>query len=638
VEEEVLGKVYDGRLMRRLVRYLKPYRGAVLVSLFFLLLQSITQVAGPLLTKLAIDRYLAKPDHPVHSPLDGWLAADVWTGLAQISALYLAALLIGFACEFVETYLMQRTGQLAMFDLRRELMERLQKLDVAYYDRNPVGRLITRVTTDVDALNELWASGLVNILGDVLVLGFVVIVMFRLSPGMTGLLLAVLPFVVLITAVFRRTVQQSYRRIRVAVARINTYLQEHVNGMAVLQLFNREARSRDEFAAINRGHMEAFKDSITAYGWFYPVVEFLGMLSLAMLLAYGGYRNRQGVLSLGVLVAFFQYGLRFFRPIQDLSEKYNILQSAMAASERVFKLLDTPSHITSPAAPRAFPDGPVAIEFDHVWFAYKKEDWVLRDLSFRIEPGETVAVVGHTGAGKTTLTNLLLRFYDIQRGHIRVVGQNGSAELRELALDDLRRHFGVVLQDPYLFTGTVDSNIRLGTTSIDERAVEEASAQVNLLEFVESLPERFEQPVRERGNGFSTGQKQLISFARALAHNPRFLILDEATSSVDTETEFRVRDALARMVEGRTSLVIAHRLSTIQRADRIFVMHKGQLRESGTHQELLALRDGIYRKLYELQYKDQEIYGNTDRRPQTSDREILVPSSEHGGAAEPVDR
>jgi len=624
--------------MRRLVRYLKPYRGAVAVSLFFLLLQSVAQVVGPLLTKLAIDRYLAKPDYPVHSPLDPWLSSDIWTGLAQISALYLASLLLGFVCEFVETYLMQRTGQMAMFDLRRELMERLQTLDVAYYDRNPVGRLITRVTTDVDALNELWASGLVTILGDFLVLSFVVVVMLRLSPGMTGLLLAVLPVVVLVTAVFRRTVQQSYRRIRVAVARINSYLQEHVNGMAVLQLFNREDRSRDEFAAINRDHMDAFKDSILAYGWFYPVVEFLGMLSLAMLLAYGGYRNRQGALSLGILIAFFQYGLRFFRPIQDLSEKYNILQSAMAASERVFKLLDTPTHITSPVAPRAFPDGPVAIVFDHVWFAYKNDDWVLRDVSFRIEPGETIAVVGHTGAGKTTLTSLLLRFYDIHRGRILVAGRDETVELRELSLEDLRRHFGVVLQDPYLFTGTVESNIRLGTSSIGEHAIKEAAAQVNLLEFVESLPERFAQPVRERGNGFSTGQKQLISFARALAHNPRFLILDEATSSVDTETEFRVRDALAKMVAGRTSLVIAHRLSTIQRADRIFVMHKGQLRESGTHQELLALRDGIYRKLYELQYKDQELYGNSDRRLETSDRPVLVPAAEHGGAEGNVDR
>ena len=630
MEEEHLGKVYDGRLMRRLVRYLKPYRGAVVVSLVFLLLQSIAQVAGPLLTKLAIDHYLAKPDHPSPTFLDGWLSADIWTGLAQISALYLAALLIGFGCEFIETYLMQRTGQFAMFDLRRELMERLQTLDVAYYDKHPVGRLITRVTTDVDALNDLWASGLVTILGDLLVLGFVVMIMFRMSPGMTGFLLAVLPFVVLVTAVFRRSVQSSYRRIRVAVARINTYLQEHVNGMAVLQLFNREARSRDEFSAINRDHMEAFKDSITAYGWFYPAVEFLGMLSLAMLLAYGGYQNRKGAISLGVLVAFFQYGLRFFRPIQDLSEKYNILQSAMTTSERIFKLLDTEPRVTSPATPKAFPEGPVAIEFDHVWFAYKGEDWVLRDVSFRIEPSETIAVVGHTGAGKTTLTNLLLRFYDIQRGRILI----GGVDLRELSLDDLRRHFGVVLQDPYLFTGTVESNIRLGTESISQPELVEAAAQVNLLDFVESLPEKFAQPVRERGNGFSTGQKQLISFARALAHNPRFLILDEATSSVDTETEFRVRDALARMVEGRTSLVIAHRLSTIQRADRIFVMHKGQLRESGTHQELLALRDGIYRKLYELQYKDQEIHG----RPQTSDREILVPASVNGGPKTELDR
>lgn len=639
MEEEQLGKVYDGRLMRRLVRYLKPYRGAVVVSLVFLLLQSVAQVAGPLLTKLAIDHYLAKPDHPTPSFLDGWLSGDVWTGLAQISALYLAALLIGFGCEFVQTYLMQRTGQYAMFDLRRQLMEKLQALDVAYYDRHPVGRLITRVTTDVDALNELWASGLVTILGDLLMLGFVLMIMFRMSPGMTAFLLAVLPIVVLVTAVFRRSVQQSYRRIRVAVARINSYLQEHVNGMSVLQLFNREARSRDEFAAINRDHMEAFKDSITAYGWFYPVVEFLGMLALAMLLAYGGYRNRQGVLSLGVLVAFFQYGLRFFRPIQDLSEKYNILQSAMTASERIFKLLDTEPRVTSPEQPRAFPEGPVAIEFDHVWFAYRvledgKEDWVLRDVSFRIEPGETIAVVGHTGAGKTTLANLLLRFYDIQKGHIRVASATESVDLRELSLDDLRRHFGVVLQDPYLFTGTVQSNIRLGTESIGQRALEEASAQVNLLEFVESLPEKFEQAVRERGSGFSTGQKQLISFARALAHNPRFLILDEATSSVDTETEFRVRDALARMVEGRTSLVIAHRLSTIQRADRIFVMHKGQLRESGTHQELLALRDGIYRKLYELQYKDQEIYG----KPQVSDRAVLVPASLDHPAEASLDR
>jgi len=635
VEEEVLGKAYDSRLMRRLVHYLRPYRGAVLVSLVFLIFQSLAQVCGPMLTQQAIDRYLARSPRAAHSFLDRWLAADAWTGLAQISALYLATVLIGFICEFSQTYLMQRTGQFAMFDLRRELMEHLQRLDVAFYDRNPIGRLITRVTTDVDALNELWASGLVTILGDALALGLTIFIMLRMSPGMTAFLLLVMPLVILVTARFRSSVQQSYRRIRVCIARINSYLQEHVNGIAVLQLFNREQRSREEFDRVNRDHMEAFKDAIQAYGWFYPIVEFLGMLALALLLAYGGFRIRAGALSLGVLVAFFQYGLRFFRPIQDLSEKYNILQSAMAASERIFKLLDTPANIVSSPAPRPFPEGPAPVEFDRVWFAYKDEDWVLRDLSFRIEPGETIAVVGHTGAGKTTLASLLLRFYDIQRGSIKI----GGIDIREFPLDRLRRHFGVVLQDPYLFTGTVDSNIRLGTEFIEPRAVEEAAEQVNLLDFVRSLPEGFRQPVRERGNGFSTGQKQLISFARALAHSPRFLILDEATSSVDTETEFRVREALARMVEGRTSLVIAHRLSTIQRADRIFVMHKGQLRESGTHQELLAQR-GIYWKLYQLQYKDQEIpHGHPDdRHPELSDRKVLVPAIDHSGPAPAMDR
>jgi ATP-binding cassette subfamily B protein len=439
------------------------------------------------------------------------------------------------------------------------------------------------------------------ILGDLLILGFVLLAMLRLSPGMTGFLVAVMPGVLLVTILFRRTVQQSYRRIRVAIARINSYLQEHINGIAVLQLFNREDRSRAEFAGINRVHMEAFKDAITAYGWFYPVIEFLGMLALALLLAYGGFRIRGGALTLGVLVAFFQYGLRFFRPIQDLSEKYNILQGAMAASERVFKLLDTPLDIQSDARPKPFPAGPGAIEFDHVWFAYKDDDWVLSDVSFRIEPGETVAVAGHTGAGKTTLTSLLLRFYEVQRGSIRI----GGTDIREFDLRELRGHFGVVLQDPHLFTGTIAGNIRLGTAGISDEHITEAAARVNLLDFVSSLPEGFEQPVRERGNGFSTGQKQLISFARALAHNPRYLILDEATSSVDTDTEFRIRQALERLVEGRTSIVIAHRLSTIQRADRILVMHKGKLREMGTHQELLGVR-GIYWKLYQLQYKDQE--------------------------------
>ncbi len=611
MEEEALGKAYDARLMRRLLTYMRPYRRVVFISLVFLLFNSIFQVIGPLLTKLAIDRYLVPAGKHMWTPLDPYLSHNPWTGLAQISFIYLLTILGGLGCDFAETYLMQWTGQKAMFDLRRQLMRKLQALDISYYDRNPVGRLVTRVTTDVDVLNELFSSGLVMILGDVLMLAFVLLVMLRLSPGMTGLLLAVMPFVVGVTILFRRTVQQSYRRIRVAVARINSYLQEHVNGIVVLQLFNREETSFHEFDRINRDHMEAYKDSITAYGWFYPVVEFLSMMALAALLSYGGFRIRSGALTLGVLATFFQYGQRFFRPIQDLSEKYNILQSAMAASERIFKLLDTPVSITTPAKNVPFPTGPAMVEFDHVWFAYKDEDWVLRDVSFSIHPGETLAVVGHTGAGKTTLTSVLLRFYDIQRGSIRI----GGTDIRCFDLEELRRNFGVVLQDPHLFTGTIATNIRLGTEDISRQQLVHAAERVNLLDFVERLPEGFDQPVRERGSGLSTGQKQLISFARALAHNPRFLILDEATSSVDTETELKVREALQHLVEGRTSIVIAHRLSTIQRADRILVMHKSQVREMGTHQELLAQR-GIYWKLFQLQYKDQDVH---DREAVTGD-------------------
>ncbi|HTB16958.1 MAG TPA: ABC transporter ATP-binding protein [Bryobacteraceae bacterium] len=615
MEEEVLGKAYDGRLMRRLLAYIRPYKLPVFAALVLLLFNAVLQVIGPLLTALAVDRYLAPSAKITHTILDAYLAANPWTGLAQIAFLYLLVVICGMFCDFGEQYIMQWVGQKAMFDLRREMMARLQRLDLAFYDHNPVGRLVTRITTDVDALNELFSSGLLMILGDVLMLSFVVIAMLEMSPGMTAFLLAVMPLVVLVTMQFRRSVQTSYRRIRVAIARINSYLQEHISGIAVLQLFNREARSRAEFAQINRDHMEAYKDAIIAYGWFYPVAEFLGMLALALLLAYGGFRVRGGAIGIGVVVAFFQYGMRFFRPIQDLSEKYNIMQSAMAASERVFKLLDAPVEIQSPAQPAPFPRSAATVEFEHVWFAYKDEDWVLNDVSFRIEPGETIAVVGHTGAGKTTLSSLLLRFYEVQRGVIRI----GGIDIRNFEIEDLRRNFGVVLQDPHLFTGTIAENIRLGTDGISDDQVSEAAARVNLLDFVQTLPQRFEQPVRERGAGYSTGQKQLINFARALAHNPRFLILDEATSSVDTETELRIREALRQLVEGRTSIVIAHRLSTIQRADRIIVMHKGKLREIGTHQELLAMR-GIYWKLYQLQYKDQEIGNRSlDEEPVTGD-------------------
>jgi ATP-binding cassette subfamily B multidrug efflux pump len=599
VEEEVTGKAYDGRLMRRLLRYMRPYRAKIAVALVCLLGYSVLQICGPLLTKLAVDRYLLPSGKP--GPLDGLLSANPVIGIAQISAIYLAVLAGVFLTEFGQMYVMQVVGQLAMFDLRKELMIHMQRMHVGFFDHHPVGRLVTRLTTDVDVLNELFSSGLVTILGDLLTLTFIVIVMAKMSLGLTIVMLGVLPFVVLATALFRRSVSASYRRIRIAVARINSYLQEHITGIVVLQLFNREKKSMEEFEKINRQHMDAFKNTITAYGWFYPVVEFLAYLALAFILSYGGYRVHSGALSLGVMVAFLQYGLRFFRPIQDLSEKYNILQSAMASSERIFKLLDTPAQVIAPEHPLTLGNTGAAIEFDHVWFAYDAEDWVLRDVSFRIEPGQTVAIVGHTGAGKTTLISLILRFYDIQRGAIRIGGIN----VKDLDPLELRRQFGVVLQDPYLFSGTVADNIRLGTETVSDADMESAATQVNLMDFIRSLPDGFHQPIRERGNSLSTGQKQLISFARALAHQPRFLILDEATSSVDTETEFRVREALANMVEGRTSIIIAHRLSTIQRADRIIVMHRAQLRESGTHQELLAMR-GIYHKLYQLQYKDQE--------------------------------
>lgn len=599
MEEEVAGKVYDSRLMRRLLGYARPYWRRILLAVACLFVYSTAQVCGPLLTKITIDRYLAPSGKS--SALDGWLAPDPFTGIFQIALIYLAVIALGFLAEFGQTWLMQITGQYAMFDMRKQLMSHLQNLDIAFYDETPVGRLVTRVTSDVDVLNDLFSSGLVALLGDLLTLAFITATMFRLSPGLTAIMLAVMPLVILATALFRRAVSQSYRRIRVALARINSYLQEHIVGVVILQLFNRERRSRDEFEEINRAHMEAYKDAIVAYGWFYPAIEFFAYLALAGILTYGGYRVKGGALSLGVVVAFLQYGLRFFRPIQDLSEKYNILQGAMAAAERVFKLLDTPVHIQAPQDPSPVPSAG-RIEFDHVWFAYKGEDWVLRDLSFTIEPGETVAIVGHTGAGKTTIISLLLRFYDVQRGEIRVGGVN----IRAFDPRRLRAEFGVVLQDPYLFTGTVLENIRLGSAELAMDCVIEAARQVNVLEFINGLPERFEQPLQERGNSLSTGQKQLISFARALARQPRFLILDEATSSVDTETELRAREALSRMVSGRTSIVIAHRLSTIQSADRILVMHRGQLRESGTHQELLATR-GIYWKLYRLQYQDQEL-------------------------------
>ncbi len=605
MEEEAGGKLYDLKTLRRLAAYLGPYRRTVLLSVGLLFAAAATEALRPMLTKIAIDRYLVKAPEAIPSWIPGsfasWLSPDAIRGFGQISLLYLSALIVELIVKFFQQYLMTRTGQQAMFDLRRDIFGHLQRLDLRFYDRNPIGRLVTRMTNDVDALNELYSSGLVTLFGDLVSLSIVLALMLTLSWKLTLILLAILPLVFWATLVFRAQAQASYRRTRVAVAKINAFLQEHVAGISVLQLFNGEGRAQRQFRKVNEEHMVAFKDSIFAYGWFYPVVDFLSVCALAGLLAWGGWQASTGDITLGVVAAFFQYGLRFFRPIQDLSEKYNILQSATTAAERVLHLLDTPPEIADAPTPKPLPQGELPIEFDHVWFAYKGEDWVLRDLSFRIAPGETIAVVGHTGAGKTTLISLLLRFYDVQKGSIRL----GGVDLRELPLSEVRGRAGVVLQDPYLFTGSLAENVRLGTERISDEDIHRAARLVNLSDLIRQLPDGLRHTVRERGAGLSTGQKQLVSFARALAHDPKLLILDEATASVDTETELRIREALEHLVEGRTSIIIAHRLSTIQRADRIFVMHKGQLRECGTHQQLLALR-GIYYRLYQLQYKDQE--------------------------------
>ncbi len=601
-EEEALGKPYDARLARRLMRYLRPYKWRVMFALALTVGVTPLELVSPKLFQIALDRYIVPAK-------EGLVTGDAaFRGLQWVSAVYLAALVLGFTLQYIQIRVMQRVGQQTMYDLRTEVFGRLQRLPMSFFDRSPVGRLVTRVTTDVDTLNELFAAGVVTMLNDFFLLLVMVGLLLRMDWRLALAALAALPCILLVTYLFRNKVRDANRRIRTAIARLNAFLQEHISGMAVLQLFNRERKARQQFETLNRNHMLAYKDAILAFALFYPAVEFLSVTAIALLFWTGGGRILRGALTIGTLVAFMQYAQRFFRPIQDLSEKFNILQTAMASSERIFKLLDEPLTITSPENALALERPRGEIEFRNVWFAYRggaepaDEDWVLRDVSFRVTPGQTVALVGHTGAGKTTIIQLLLRFYDIQRGQILLDG----TDIRLFDLQELRRHFGIVLQDPFLFTGTLESNVRLGTEEVSRAAVDRALIEVGLGPFIETLPGGLAAPVTERGATFSVGQRQLISFARALAHNPRFMILDEATSSVDTKTEFMIRDALDRLFEGRTSLVIAHRLSTIQHADRILVFHKGRLREQGSHQELLALR-GIYYRLYQLQYKDQEI-------------------------------
>ncbi len=644
-DDDVVGKVYDRRLMGRLLRYLNPYKVQAGVSVLAILLKAATDVAGPWFVKLAIDTYMA-PTHAAPNWLTKHLPATPYTGISELGGLYLLALLISFVLELIQTYLMQWTGQKIMFDLRAQIYRLIQSQDVGFFDRNPVGRLVTRVTSDVDAINEMFTSGVLAIFDNVLSLVAIVVIMLKMSWPLALLTLAVIPLILLVTNVFRRSVRNSYRRQRAATAKINSFTQEYVSGMSVVQLFNRERRAYKDFSDVNQENKVAWADAIYAYSLYYPLVEFLSSIAIALVLWRGGlavlhnyHIAETGIfrtVTIGVLVAFIQYAQQFFRPIMQLSDRYNVLQAAMAAAERIFKLLDEHPEIVSPAHPQIPSLASSAygrIEFKDVWFTYERlsEDqlhhlrnlqmsgtnlgaaglasetwvseveWILRGVSFVIDPNETAAIVGHTGAGKTTITGLMMRFYDIQRGQILVDG----VDIREQDLRKLRERFGVVLQDPFLFSGTIADNIRLGTARITEARVERAADEVNVGDFIRSLPEGFQEPVRERGAGLSTGQKQLISFARALAHDPGILILDEATSSVDTETEHRVRLALTRMISGRTSVLIAHRLSTIQSADTILVMHKGQLREQGTHQELLA-EHGLYYKLYQLQYQDQE--------------------------------
>jgi ATP-binding cassette, subfamily B, multidrug efflux pump len=600
-EEEKLGKLYDSALTRRLMKYLHPYRWHVVAAVSITLGVTAMEIVAPYLFHIAVDKYIVPG---FNNSITG---SEALRGLLWVVAASAGALLGSFGLQYAQVRIMQWVGQETMYDLRKEIFEHLQRLPMSFFDRSPVGRLVTRATTDVDALNDLFASGVVAMLNDFVLLFTMVAILFKWHPFLAFATLSPLPFMILLTYFFRNKVRNANRRIRTAIARINAFLQEHISGMVVVQLFNREWKSRKQFEELNRVHMEAFKDAIDAFSFFYPAVEFLSMAGLALLYWVGGLRAIAGTIQIGVLLAFMLYAQRFFRPIQDLSEKFNILQTAMAASERIFRLLDEPFTIVSPAQVRSLPSARGEIEFRNVWFAYtggaapKEADWVLRDVSFRVEPGQTLAIVGHTGAGKTTIIQLLLRFYDIQRGEILLDG----VDIRAMDLQELRRLFGIVLQDPFLFTGTLESNVKLGTETISRAAAESALREVGLGTFLESQPQGVETPVTERGSTLSVGQRQLVSFARALAHNPKFLILDEATSSVDTKTELLIREALDRLLQGRTAVVIAHRLSTIQHAHRILVFHKGRLREQGSHQELLALR-GIYYRLYQLQYKEQE--------------------------------
>jgi ATP-binding cassette, subfamily B, multidrug efflux pump len=584
-EEQVLGKAYDARLMRRLLIYIKPYRGSAYLAIVCLFLGSAFSIIQPYLTKVAIDRYIQSRN---------------FSGLNRIAILYILSLIMVFALSFGQTWLINLMGQKIMRDLRMEIFRHLQNLDVSFFDKNPVGRLMTRVTTDVDALNELFTAGVISVFEDIFMLTGIILSLFLLNYRLALAIVATLPLLILVTLIFKIKVRDSYRRVRTAIARINAFLQENITGAAVVQIFGQERKQYHRFTLINKEHLDANIQGIFYYAIFYPLLELISALAIALIIWYGGLQVMAGVLTMGTLVAFIQYSDRFFRPISDLSEKYTILQAAMASSERIFKLLDTEPGVVSPALPQEQSVKEGRIEFRNVNFSYNPGEPVLHDISFTVEPGEKVAVVGATGAGKSTIISLLSRFYDVQQGEILVDGAN----IRSFNLQELRKSIGVVLQDVFLFSGSVSENIRLGNDDISDTRIRRAAETVHASHFIQGLDQQYESKVGERGATLSVGQKQLLAFARALAYDPKILVLDEATSSIDTETELLIRDALEKLMADRTSIIIAHRLSTIQNADRIIVLHHGRIRETGTHQELLRLK-GIYWKLYQLQYKDQ---------------------------------
>ena len=607
-EEEVLGKAYDSRLMARLLRYLRPYKLQVAGAVALLMLASLMAVIGPYLTMIALDEAIPEGDG---------------RQLGLLAAIFMAATALIFVFQYVQALVTTWLGQRVMYDLRGRIFRKLQELDLSFYDRNPVGRLMTRITSDVETLNELFSSGLVTVFGDLFMLFFIVAAMLQMNAELALVTFSVLPFVAWIAFVFRSRIRSAYRDIRVRLARMNAFLQERFTGIRIVQLFNREEADLGRFKVLNDDYLAAHLRSITYYALFFPVIQLLTAVALALIIWYGGGAMIQGAVTIGVLAAFLDYARRFFRPIQDLSEKYNLLQGAMASSERIFRLMDREPAIQDVADPAEFPPGaPGEIRFENVWFAYggherpaeggggregggaregtvggEEPDWVIRNLSFTVAPGEKLAIVGHTGAGKTTIINLLMRFYEIQRGRILVDG----IPIEQLRMKELRDRVGLVLQDIFLFSQSVDYNVRLGSSSIEDATVTTALDAVGAAPFVERLPEGSAQELGERGASLSVGERQLLSFARALAFDPDILVLDEATSSVDSEIEARIEEATDRLMRGRTSLVIAHRLSTVQGADRILVLHHGRLVEEGSHEELLDT-DGLYRRLHELQF------------------------------------